>query len=231
MSLRQACVVMAALALLGGCKDEKEGKSPPTKPAPAEDASRQYDAKERKILMHLARGTLEAVVNETSIPLVDTEKLPADLKADKGCFVTLTKKGELRGCIGYIFPNGPLYKAVMANAHIAALRDRRFRPVRTDELKDIEIEISVLTVPRELRSTSADDLLAKLRPGVDGVVLRAGGGKYSSTYLPQVWKKVPDKIDFMNKLTRKAGLPEWVWKEGNVTILTYQVEAFHESEL
>lgn len=229
MSLRQACVVMAALALLGGCKDEKQDKPQTSKPAAAEDASRQYDAAERKILMHLARGTLEAVVNETSIPLVDDEKLSPDLKADKGCFVTLTKKGELRGCIGYIFPNGPLYKAVMANAHNAALRDRRFTRVRTDELKDIEIEISVLTVPRELPFRSPDDLLGKLRPGVDGVVLR-GGKKHSSVYLPQVWEQIPDKTKFMNRLAVKAGLPEWIWRQGNVTVLTFQAEVFHESE-
>ena len=230
MNMRHACFLMVVMVMIG-CGDDGEDKSAASKPAAAEDTSHQYDTAERKILMRLARGTLEAVVNETDIPIVEVEKLPPDLKADKGCFVTLTKKGDLRGCIGYIVPNGALYKAVMANAHSAAIRDRRFKPVRTEELKDIEIEISVLTVPRDLSFTSADDLLGKLRPGVDGVVLRAGGGKYSSTYLPQVWKQIPDKTDFMNKLTRKAGLPEWVWKEGNVTIMTYQVEAFSESEL
>ena len=75
-----------------------------------------------------------------------------------------------------------------------------------------------------------DELLGKLRPGVDGVVLRAGK-KYSSVYLPQVWKQIPDKTQFMNRLASKAGLPEGTWRQDNVTILTFQVEAFGESEL
>ena len=182
--------------------------------------------------MKLARQTLTAVVNGEDIPKVDVGELPAKLKADKGCFVTLNKSGQLRGCIGYIFPRGPLYKAVMENARNAALYDRRFPRVAPAELRDIEIEISILTVPKPLAFTSLDDLLARLRPNIDGVVFEAKSPQrtYGSVYLPQVWEKIPDRKEFMTQLSRKAGLslPDWAWRPDRVKIQTYQAEVFHE---
>ena len=90
----------------------------------------------------------------------------------------------------------------------------------------IEIEISVLTLPKPLAFTSPQDLLEKLRPGVDGVVLRVDG--QTATYLPQVWEQLPDKRTFLRELSQKAGLPADAWTSPGATVMTYQVEAFHE---
>ena len=90
----------------------------------------------------------------------------------------------------------------------------------------IEIEISVLTLPKPLAFTSPQDLLEKLRPGVDGVVLRVDG--QTATYLPQVWEQLPDKRTFLRELSQKAGLPADAWTSPGAKVMTYQVEAFHE---
>jgi len=96
------------------------------------------------------------------------------------------------------------------------------------ELGDIEIEVSVLTVPKPLPFDSPDDLLRKLRPHRDGVVLRIGPAM--ATFLPQVWEQLPDKEEFLAHLSRKAGCPANAWRGPGVSVLTYEVQAFHESE-
>jgi AmmeMemoRadiSam system protein A len=234
--MKRRCVLVVVMAVMMGCgngDDEPSDKSgPDEKPAPAAaaSASGQHSDDERATLLRLARETLVAVVGGRDIPKVDPAGLPPVLREEKGCFVTLNKGGKLRGCIGYILPNGPLYKAVMENTRNAALTDRRFRPVRPAELSQIEIEISVLTVPKPLAFTSFDDLLARLRPTVDGVVFRARSRQ--STFLPQVWKEIPDRKKFMTQLAKKAGLnlPDWAWKPDDVKVLTYQAEVFGERE-
>ena len=147
----------------------------------------------------------------------------------KGCFVTLTKRGELRGCIGYILPQGPLYRAVVENARNAALRDPRFPAVSPGEVDQLEIEISVLTEPLPLFFSSPEDLLRKLQPGADGVVLQIGGR--GATYLPQVWEQIPDKVEFLNNLAEKAGCDPSAWREPGASVLIYHVESFKESEV
>ena len=108
------------------------------------------------------------------------------------------------------------------------LNDFRFTPVRPDEVDQLEIEISVLTVPQPLLFSSPEDLLDKLRPGVDGVVLRFGPKE--ATYLPQVWAELPDKEEFLTHLAEKADLSPSAWKSTEAKVLVYQVEAFQEKE-
>jgi AmmeMemoRadiSam system protein A len=119
-----------------------------------------------------------------------------------------------------------LYQSVIRRARSAATEDARFLPVRRDELKNIEVEVSVLTMPKRLAFRSPEDLLAKLRPGVDGVVLRVGNRH--ATYLPQVWETLPERQLFMDQLAEKAGLPAGAWRQPDATVLTYQVEVFKE---
>jgi AmmeMemoRadiSam system protein A len=142
--------------------------------------------------------------------------------------VTLTENGELRGCIGHILPQEALYQAVVDNARNAATRDPRFQPVRANELNKIKIEISVLTEPQALNFNSPVDLLNKLEPGEDGVVLRIGPS--GATFLPQVWEQLPDKVEFLNHLAQKAGCAPDDWRGSNVSVSIYHVEAFAESE-
>ena len=184
---------------------------------------------ERKVLLELAGKTVEEVVRHNRLPRIDPAELPESLKELRACFVTLTKEGELRGCIGSILPQEPLCRAVIERARSAAVDDPRFPPVAPAELDDLEIEVSVLSVPRRLEYDSPEELLGKLRPGVDGVVLVVGGRR--ATYLPQVWEKLPEPEVFLSRLSQKAGLPPSAWQSPEATIQVYQVEAFKQSEM
>jgi len=182
----------------------------------------KIDEKNRQLLLKIARGSLEASVRGQHYK--EPENIPADLKENRGCFVTLTVGEALRGCIGYIEPIMPLYNAVVDNAKNAALSDPRFSPVTAVELDKITVEVSVLTVPQRLKIGGPDDILLKLRPEIDGVILEKNGRQ--STFLPQVWEQLPDKIDFLRHLSLKAGLGPDDWKSASYKI--YQAEHFSE---
>lgn len=181
---------------------------------------------ERKFLLELARESLREFIQSGRPPRVDESKLSPALLEPQGCFVTLTRQGELRGCIGCITTELPLYAAVVNNARGSAFRDSRFAPVEGDEIERLHIEISVLTEPKPLVFQSPEELLSKLRPGVDGVVLKAEGR--TVTFLPQVWEKIPEPARFMEELTRKALLPPGTWRRSDAAVLTYQVESFED---
>ncbi|MFH1789094.1 MAG: AmmeMemoRadiSam system protein B [Candidatus Altiarchaeota archaeon] len=181
---------------------------------------------EEDFLLKLARETLEKHYADGGAPSVDEAKLTARLKALSGAFVTLNKHGSLRGCIGHITPQKPLYEAVIENVLNAALRDPRFSPVVNEELTDIHIDISRLTLPEELVFDGSDELLAKLVPGRDGVVLKYGGRQ--STYLPQVWDQLPDKEEFLTSLCRKQGSPGDCWRKKDVVVEVYGAQVFEE---
>ena len=188
-----------------------------------------YSAEERRFLLELARKTVREVVATGKLPEVAADKLTPKFTAKKGCFVTLTERGALRGCIGHIVAQEPLVQAIVDNARNAALCDPRFRPVTADEVGQLEIEISVLTEPLPLFFSSPDDLLRKLQPGQDGVVLQIGGR--GATYLPQVWEQLPDKSEFLDSLAQKAGCEASAWRGQGVTVQIYHVESFKESDL
>jgi AmmeMemoRadiSam system protein A len=181
---------------------------------------------EQETLLDLARNTLEQYLKTGKKPKANESKLTPALKKVQGCFVTLNKNHELRGCIGHILPQEELYKAVMDNAINAAVNDPRFNPVEYKELKDIKIEISVLTVPQELKFSSGEDLKKKLRPMVDGVVLKQGW--HQSTYLPQVWEMLPDKEEFLSSLCLKGGMDPNCWNTTKTEVQTYQAFVFEE---
>ncbi len=189
----------------------------------------EFNAEQRKFLLELARKSVTRAANGEKMPEADAAGLAENLRSARACFVTLTKNNDLRGCIGSLYPQEPLYQAVVSRTQAAALEDTRFTPVRPEELKDIQIEISVLTIPRLLEFKSPDDLLQKLRPNIDGVVLIMG--RRQSIYLPQVWEQIPDKTEFLNQLAKKAGASASAWRDDGTSVLTYQVEAFKESEI
>lgn len=182
---------------------------------------------DRRCLLELARQALLEFVRSGGQPHPDESSLTPALREPRSCFVTLTRHGELRGCIGNIQPREPLFRAVITNAAGAAFRDSRFSPVEGSEIPGLEIEISVLSEPTPLTFASPQELLHQLRPGVDGVVLKAEGK--TATFLPQVWEKIPDAASFMDELARKALLPASVWREPETVMLTYQVESFEDA--
>jgi len=191
-------------------------------------AQGNFNPTEREQLLALARRALKEAVAPGRSPLADTNNWPAKFRESRGCFVTLTRAGALRGCIGHIFPQESLYRAIQDNARSAALEDPRFRPVQPGELNQLEIEISVLTEPKQLPFTSPEDLLDKLQPNKDGVVLKIGDR--GATFLPQVWSQIPDKVEYLNRLSEKAGCAPGDWRKPGVSVLIYRVEAFKESE-
>jgi MEMO1 family protein len=225
-----AIAFYAADDAAGGQTDAKKAANKNTAAEKTADGNGPtvFTPEDRTFLLQLARKSLTAGVQGAEPPAADGEGLAERLTKYRGCFVTLTIEGKLRGCIGSIFPQEPLYQAVMRRAKDAAMADPRFPHVTADELDKIHIEVSVLTLPRRLPFSTPDELLEKLRPGVDGVVLNIG--RYQSTFLPQVWEQMSGKEEFLSQLALKAGLEQSDWRRPDAAVMIYQVEAFQEAK-
>ena len=183
-------------------------------------------AEEQRQLLGMAREALEAGVSGKPLPPLRLEALPPRLQERGATFVTLTRKGELRGCIGALEAYQPLAEDVRQHAVAAALEDYRFPPVQPEELDEVEIEISYLSPPVPLDYDSPAELMDQLRPGVDGVILSDGIRR--ATFLPQVWEKISDKALFLSHLCEKMGAPYDYWTRKRLQVFVYQVEEFKE---
>jgi AmmeMemoRadiSam system protein A len=181
---------------------------------------------EKTRLLKIAREALEATVQRSPLPQLDSDTLTPQMREVGASFVTLSCSGRLRGCIGAIKHELPLALDIQIHTQAAARDDYRFTPVRLEELPQIEIEISVLNTPQSLMYKNSQDLLKKLEPGVDGVILIHGA--HRGTFLPQVWERVQGPEQFLDLLCQKASLPLNAWRDLPVEILTYQVESFGE---
>lgn len=175
---------------------------------------------QKKTLLKLARDTIENYITKGIIPRFETDDVAFLQKA--GAFVTINKKGELRGCIGVIESNRKLYETIIEMAIESARNDPRFPPVNEYELKDIDIEISVLTPPKKIESIDDIEL------GKHGVIVKKGFA--SGVFLPQVAKETGwTKEEFLRHLCRdKAGLPEEAFKDKNTQIYIFEAEVFGE---
>ena len=181
---------------------------------------------ERSVLLTQARLSIEAGVHDRPLKPLELEDFPDKLRKPGVVFVTLTIEGNLRGCVGALEAYQPLVNDVREHALAAAFKDFRFPPVRPDELDNIVIEISRLTTPQPLAYMNSEDLLEKLRPGIDGIVLKDGMRR--ATFLPQVWEKLPSSEMFLDHLCHKMGAPADLWRQKKLEVLVYQVEEFHE---
>jgi len=179
-----------------------------------------------KTLLKLARQTIAERLEQREQPAAVQDEILDT--AEYGSFVTLKIKGALRGCIGNLLPSGSVADGVKRNAISAAFHDSRFSPLTAAELEQVEIDISVLNQPQTLEYLDGDDLISKLRPGVDGVILKQGGA--GATFLPQVWDQLPSPELFLGHLCRKAGLVESAWKNSHPQIEIYQVQCFEEEK-
>lgn len=186
----------------------------------------QLTDEEKQILLQLARESMEYAVKGRKLPPLDTSSLSARLRENGASFVTLTINDELRGCIGALEAYQPLAEDVREHAIAAALEDPRFRPVAESELSRIKLEVSRLTAPRLLEYSSGEELLVKLNPHVDGVILK--DGRRRATFLPQVWEKIPNPVEFLNHLCEKMGARPNLWRDTKLQVFVYQVEEFHE---
>ncbi|MBU1036846.1 AmmeMemoRadiSam system protein B [Patescibacteria group bacterium] len=190
--------------------------------------SNYYSAEEKEYLLELAQLTLKTYLQEHKVISIDSKKVPERLREKWGVFVTLTKDKKLRGCIGNILPGKPIYQAVMENVLNAAIDDPRFNPVTLEEIDDLVIEISILTLPKELKVRNHQEYLVKLKAEVDGVIIKQGN--HTATYLPQVWEELKKPTEFLGSLCFKAGLSNDCWMDTNTQLLTYQAEVFKEKE-
>ncbi len=181
---------------------------------------------DRTYLLRLARQTIENCVGGGPAPEIDMSSLSPMLKQPGASFVTLTRQGYLRGCVGALEPYQSLVEDVREHAMAAAFQDYRFPPVQQNEVNDLEIEISYLTRPQKIEYEQPEELVKLIRPNIDGVVLRDGGRR--ATFLPQVWEKIPDPQEFLEELCMKMGAAPDLWRRKKLEVSIYQVEEFHE---
>jgi hypothetical protein len=183
--------------------------------------SAQMDNEKGSTLLKLARSEIASKLGHE----LAFSAQPDWLQEPGASFVTLTRQGELRGCIGTLEAHRPLGLDVMENAVAAAFRDPRFMPLTRVEFDEIRVEVSVLSPTAVMVVTSEEHALATLRPNVDGVVFEYG--HYRSTFLPQVWEQLPEPVEFLAHLKRKAGLPVDFWAE-QVRLSRYTVSKWKE---
>ena len=180
---------------------------------------------EGRQLLDIARRSIEAGLDGSRMPNLGAEGMQGALATQRGSFVTLTRNGELRGCMGVIESHRPLAQNTADCAFSAAFRDRRFTPLTPAEAKQIRIEVSVLSEMEAIVIRDREDLLQQLQPGVDGLLME--DDRYRSIFLPQVWEKLGSAEGFLEHLLIKAGLPADYWS-GTIRFSRFYVTPFSE---
>jgi AmmeMemoRadiSam system protein A len=187
--------------------------------------SNQIPQDERTTLLGLAKESISHGLSHRK-PLAPEPPENKLLNQVRATFVTLEIGGSLRGCIGMLEAIRPLYIDVCENAFSAAFKDPRFPPLDSSGLNIVDITISVLSPFEPIEFTDEADLLSKIRPGIDGLVLC--DGYHRGTFLPAVWEDLPDRKEFWAHLKNKAGLPTHYWSE-TLRVERYTSESFSES--
>ncbi len=184
----------------------------------------EFNELERKLLLNLAKESIKFGLDHNrcmDANQVDLYQYSKHLKENRACFVTLHLKGMLKGCIGSLVVYRPLFEDVIYNAFAAAFQDPRFIPLVKNEFNLLDLEISVLSKPEKLEFTSEKNLLSKIRPKIDGLILSSGLNK--GTFLPTVWDELPEPITFLNHLKMKAGLSSDYWSD-DIVVERYTTE-------
>lgn len=180
-------------------------------------------------MVRLARKTLEKELGpsqEADDESPSEQQTEAIFKVRQGVFVTLKIEGKLRGCIGSLIGHEPIWQGVRTHAINAGFHDPRFPSLTAEELDRVRIEVSVLSEPQLLVYKDSNDLIVRLKPFEDGVILRKGHA--SATFLPQVWEQLPEPAAFLSNLCLKAGLKADTWRHTPLEVETYQVQYFEE---
>lgn len=178
-------------------------------------------------LLGLARGAIAARLAPPHAAEATSADTAAPLQTQAASFVTLTRNGDLRGCIGSISAHRALTVDVAENAIAAAFRDPRFAPVTADLLPELRIKLAVLSKAQDMRIASEDEALSRIEPGLDGLILSSAGRR--GLFLPAVWDNLPEPRAFLDALKRKAGLPQHHWAE-DLTLHRFRVESFGEAD-
>jgi AmmeMemoRadiSam system protein A len=180
----------------------------------------------RALLVVAGDAIAYGLANGRSLQIV-ADEYPECLRMPRATFVTLRIAGKLRGCMGTLEASQPLVADVARNAFSAAFRDPRFVALTAVEARRLQTQISVLSVPEPVSFTSEDDLLARVRPHVDGLTLHFR--RRRGTLLPAVWTTFPDRREFLGHLKRKAGLPADFWSP-EIRVDRYTAESIGHDE-
>ena len=183
------------------------------------------DAKWHPQLLDWARRSVAHGVQHGCAYPVDVNEVPAQLKVLRATFVTIYRKGRLRGCVGTLQAWCPLAQDICQNAFSAAFHDNRFSVVQEHELATLKYKLSILSIPERMTFSSEADVLDQIDAGKDGVILAYGERK--STFLPSVWAQLPNKKDFWTHLKQKAGLSKNWWSSA-AQVFKYQSELIEE---
>ncbi|HYS75479.1 MAG TPA: AmmeMemoRadiSam system protein A, partial [Burkholderiales bacterium] len=167
--------------------------------------SLRYGAEHGRKLLQIARQSISAALGARGEPAAPVAE-ESWLRESRASFVTLTQGDELRGCVGALEAQRPLAQDVAENARAAAFEDARFKPLTPEEFGHTDIEVSLLSTPKRLPFEHHAELIARLRPGVDGLILEQGEEGKRATFLPQVWEGLPDPEQFIAHLRQKAGI-------------------------
>jgi len=195
---------------------------------PMSSTERRFSDAQRRVLLAIARDSIEHGLHEGEPLRLHPEDFDPLLAAPGAAFVTLQRGGSLRGCIGSLEAYRPLVTDVAENAFAAAFRDPRFPPLSPAELDDLDIQVSVLSPPEPLEFDSEADLLAKIRPGTDGLIIEDLG--HRGTFLPSVWESLPEPELFWRHLKQKAGLPPDHWSP-TLRVYRYTTESFSKKDV
>jgi len=182
-------------------------------------------AQDRDILIDAARASIEHGLTHGRAPTIDPSRFNDTMNEPRASFVTLKIEGQLRGCIGRLKADSPLIVGISRNAYYAAFEDPRFERMSSVEWPQTRLHISVLSPPVPMTFEGEEDLLQQLRPGLDGLVLESG--RCRGTFLPAVWRTLPDPCDFLNQLKVKAGLRPDVWPD-DARVMRYTSESIEE---
>lgn len=172
-------------------------------------ATETLSNRDRATLLEVARASIRHGLRHRRALDANPNDYPETLRLHRATFVTLEIDGQLRGCIGALLAHQPLVQDVAVHAYAAAFEDPRFPELTSEEFGQLDVHISVLSPPEPLQFDSEEDLLARLRPGVDGLILHFR--HHRATFLPAVWESLPDPYVFLAQLKRKAGLPLDFW--------------------
>ncbi len=181
----------------------------------------RYSAKEQQIILSVADQSIRSGLAHHHSLKINLNDYPSSLIKLGASFVTLEIAKKLRGCIGTLEAYQPLIKDIAENAFLAAFRDPRFMPVTQDEYSKLTKHISILSAPESIHFFSEEDLLTKLQPGIDGLIISDHGNR--GTFLPAVWDELPDPKLFLQHLKLKAGFPIDYWSD-SLQIYRYSVE-------
>ena len=182
-----------------------------------------YSQEQQALLLSIAAQSIKSGLEKGLSLSIDATHYPSPLSDIRATFVTLEIESQLRGCIGMLQASRPLVEDVAENAFAAAFRDPRFPGLTNHEFEQLEIHISILSIPEHVSFENESDLIHKIRPNIDGLILSEGYQR--GTFLPSVWESLPTPELFLQQLKQKAGLHRDYWSD-TIQIERYTTHSF-----